>query len=260
MTTVEVSGWIEERLEYLVRAGLYGSKAEAVRDAIRRILESLDMRDVAFKAYMERGVTFQLAAEIAGTGYGELLMFFLSRGVMPEIGVDDVEELTTGADALSGAPAILDAMSLQLMLGTGVVEFLGTEFLDSLPMYIPESLKSLARACVLKLAASRGRRVAPGIFRVVRSAPNVHGFARRGGMTVVEADAILNAAANGYTLVSEDMRTRRLARGMGVRAVPLSSLVYKAYREGRLTREAFLRVVERLTSVPVVLPREVAEL
>jgi len=97
VTTIEISGYIEDLLEALVRAGLYSSKTEAIREAVRRLVESYDLKDLSLRAFKNGGISFQLAVDISGISMDELIWFFLSHDTPPQLGATPTKRSMRGS-------------------------------------------------------------------------------------------------------------------------------------------------------------------
>lgn len=100
-TTVEIKGILEERLELLVKSGLYSSKSEAVRDSIRHLLKELDMKELAFKLYKDEQISTGLALEIAGMNLISFLEECKQRGIKPRIGFESIDDLKADIESLT---------------------------------------------------------------------------------------------------------------------------------------------------------------
>ncbi len=100
-TTVEIKGILEERLELLVKSGLYSSKSEVVRDSIRHLLKGLDMKELAFKLYRDGQISTGLALEIAEMDLIKFLDQCKQRGFNPKIGSENINELKKDIKGLS---------------------------------------------------------------------------------------------------------------------------------------------------------------
>ncbi len=92
-TTVEIKGILEERLELLVKSGLYSSKSEAVRDSIRHLLKEMDMKELSFKLYKDKQISTGLALEIAEMDLNSFLEQCKRRGIKARIGSETTKEL-----------------------------------------------------------------------------------------------------------------------------------------------------------------------
>ena len=255
VTTIEIGGWIEDILEQLVRAGYYASKAEAVRDAIRRLIESMDLRMIALRAYRDGRSSFQHAVEISNVGYDELLAFFLKKGVVPELGTDSLEEATDGARAImNSSGVVIDSSALHTLYYTGLITQI---FRLGVDLYIPRSGNYEIRLTEMKLAVFR--RVSTRIrgLNVLEPAPGAVEYAKRNGLTLIEAEAVIHAARKGYVLVSDDARTRLAAKLAGALSAPVLSLVAYSMRGGAISEKVFLEVVDKMRSIPILVPEGV---
>lgn len=79
-TTVEIAGDLEDKLEKLVLAGHYATKSEAVRDAIRHLLASYNMVDIAVSLYKRGKVSVAAAAHISGVSIMKVMDILAERG------------------------------------------------------------------------------------------------------------------------------------------------------------------------------------
>jgi len=91
--TVEIKGDLEEKLAKLVLAGQYATKSEVVRDAVRHLLASIDMVDVAVSLYKKGKVSEAAAAHIAGVSLKKMMVILAERGISPRLGVESREQL-----------------------------------------------------------------------------------------------------------------------------------------------------------------------
>lgn len=92
-TTVEIAGDLEEKLERLILAGHYATKSEAVRDAVRHLLASYDMVEIAVSLYKQGKVSVAAAAYISGVSLRRMMDILAERGVQPALGVESQEML-----------------------------------------------------------------------------------------------------------------------------------------------------------------------
>lgn len=99
-TTVEIKGILEDRLELLVKSGLYASKSEAVRDSIRHLLNELDMKELAFKLYKDEQISTGLALEIAEMDLVSFLEECKQRGIETRIGIESIDDLKGDIESL----------------------------------------------------------------------------------------------------------------------------------------------------------------
>lgn len=240
--SVEISGLLEERLRRLVDLGIYASVAEAVREAVRSFLQSLDLKDIAFNLYVYRDATLQYVSEFAGETYEVMIDYMISRGVVPAIGVtedSDVAELEPGE-------YVMDGLTLYVAYKSGLVEVMSSLRREGYRFVVPSNLENY----VLLLEAQRlraGLRHA-NIVEFVESHPQ---GLRQAPLTAQEAAAIHYARGRGVALITDDARTRAYAREAGVKAYSLASVIYtKAEELGDRAEE----LAYMYRSVPATLP------
>jgi predicted HTH domain antitoxin len=86
----------------LVRARLYGSEEEVVRDALRHLLRARpDARvHVAVYRYQTEGLSLAKAADLAGVSWAQMREILLEKGVQPRLGPETLQEAEEEAQAL----------------------------------------------------------------------------------------------------------------------------------------------------------------
>jgi predicted HTH domain antitoxin len=86
----------------LVRARLYGSEEEVVRDALRHLLRARpDARvHVAVHRYQTEGLSLAKAADLAGVSWAQMREILLEKGVQPRLGPETLQEAEEEAQAL----------------------------------------------------------------------------------------------------------------------------------------------------------------
>ena len=222
---VEIGEYFDEILDALVESGLYSSKAEVVRDALRRFVESIDMRSIGLRAYT-RGSTFWRALRIAGCGFDEFISYLVASGVAPEIGCREVPP------APPSSILVLDPVSLELLGRIGVLEVIARR------VVLPKELEGIVR---------RVEYVTGSVLDVrFESVSGYRQLARRLGVTPEEA-AVLKLAARYGLLVYCDPRLAGRAGAASVRSI---SCCY-----------SLLRLVDksvwepRFEALPVPMPR-----
>lgn len=239
-------------MEALVAAGFYQSKTEAVRDAIRRMLENLDMRDVAFRAYVSGGITFQFAMHIAREGMKRLAGYFISRGVVPELGVANPDEAMAGVKILwERGVAVLDLSSLEASLESRIAEHMAWD--REFTYIIPSRLGDHLRVMPYKSRVLYGINIPPRWATLERAPLLQHHSpaAKKIGATAYELEAIALARRRNAVLVSCDSRTRLLAKLYGVDSAPLQSLILVYVERGVIDREWARLAIDRLASIPM---------
>ena len=86
----------------LVRARLYGSEEEVVRDALRHLLRARpDARiHVAVSRYQTEGLSVAKAADLAGVSWAQMREILLEKGVQPRLGAETLQEAEEEAQVL----------------------------------------------------------------------------------------------------------------------------------------------------------------
>lgn len=253
VTTIEISGYVEDVLEALVRAGIYSSKTEAIRDAVRRLVESYDMKDVSLRAYRSGSISFQLAVEISGVSMDELIWYFLSKDTAPSLGTDSEDEVTSGLGLLRETEVVvLDLSSLYAMLELNLQDYL-TSF--NKKFLTPSRVQERAQALILKFSKMKGLVVNLGGIEVIKVDKNLSAFSHRNGLSVQESQAIYVAKKLKGVLLSDDKRTRQVARSHGVGAATTLSLLLLGKETGVLDEQTYRVLVSRLGAIPYQVPR-----
>ncbi|AEM39497.1 hypothetical protein Pyrfu_1641 [Pyrolobus fumarii 1A] len=196
-TCVEVGEYFDEIMDALVESGIYSSKAEVVRDALRRLLETIDMRLVGLRAY-QRGSTLWRALRISGVGFEEFLSFMLASGVAPEIGC---------REAPAPPPTslyVIDPIGVEVLGRLGVLEHLSSR------LVLPVELEPIVR----RVEALIGVHLDVRFERIA----GVRSLVRKLGVTLEEA-AVLALAAKHGILAACDPRLGARSGGAGVKRV-----------------------------------------
>jgi len=86
----------------LVRARLYSSEEEAVRDALRHLLRARpDARvDVAVHRYQTEGLSLAKAADLAGVSWAQMREILLEKGIQPRLGPETLQDAEEEARVL----------------------------------------------------------------------------------------------------------------------------------------------------------------
>jgi Arc/MetJ-type ribon-helix-helix transcriptional regulator len=115
VVSVEISGVLEEKLRRLVDLGIYASVSEAVRDAVRRMLSEMDLRQIAVNLLINKGCSLHYACEFSNTTCPEFIEYLLLRNIRPPLGYLGNPKMPDPNDAV-----ILDASSLFVALNTTI--------------------------------------------------------------------------------------------------------------------------------------------
>lgn len=91
----------------LVRARLYSSEEEVVRDALRHLLRARpDARiNVAIHRYQTEGLSLARAADLAGVSWAQMREILLEKGIQPRLGPETLQEAKEEVQALRDFPA-----------------------------------------------------------------------------------------------------------------------------------------------------------
>ncbi len=253
VTTIEISGYVEDVLEALVRAGIYSSKTEAIRDAVRRLVESYDMKDVSLRAYRSGNISFQLAVEISGVSMDELIWYFLSKDTAPSLGTDSEDEASSGINLIREAEVlVLDLSSLYAMLELSLQDRIAS---FNKRFLMPNRVQERAQALTLKFSKMKGLVVNLEGVDIIKVDRDLTAFSHRNGLSVQESQAIYVAKKVKGVLLSDDKRTRQVARSHGVAAATTLSLLLFGKQVGSLDEQTYRVLVSRLGAIPYQVPR-----
>lgn len=245
VVSVEISGVLEKKLRRLVELGVYASVAEAVRDAVRLLLDELDLRSLALELYLERGASLGYAAEFAGETYEAMIDYMLSRGVTPVLGAIIEEDYLP----VEGA-AILDPSSLFVLFKSGLGGVLAELSRKGMIFYASQDLNSMMQV----LVADRIRKGMAPVdgFSLVKT-PRIDDE-RDVLLTVHELSAVEYAYLNGITLISDDARVRDYARKRGVKARSSLSMLTTYILLAGSPPSDIDEIIVSLKAIPVLVP------
>ncbi|MDP8002884.1 MAG: PIN domain-containing protein [Caldisphaera sp.] len=255
VTNIEISGYSEDALDALVRAGIYSNKTEAVREAIRRFIDSFDMKEISFRAYKEGKISFQLATEISGLSIEELIWFFLKKGFAPEIGISDINELKENLDEIGKYEAfVFDLSSSYTILELDKIDTI--KKVNKRLIIGKETGKSI-RSLVMRYSKIRGSLVYLGNYEQAQLKTQLSEFARKNGITLQEAEAINIAKKEKWLLISDDVRTRQIARSKGVNCVPTLSIFLYEKNQNLISEKEFNEISMKMGIIPMLVPSEI---
>ena len=250
VVNVEIGGILERRLRRLVELGVYASVAEAVREAVRVMLDSMDLRKYALELYISREASLHYVAEFAGETFQGMIDYMMSRGVTPAVGAASREDYKP----LEPREVILDAFTLYVVYKTRLGDVLSRLRGEGIHVLVPKSVESYLHI----LAAERIRRglALPGEPERVeveeREDPSVP-------LTPLELGVIEYARREGVPLLSDDFRTRGFARRRGVRAYSSLSLLSTLLRVDGAAESLVPDVVLSVRAIPLIVPLEAYE-
>jgi len=246
VVNIEISGPFEERLRRLVELGVYASAAEAVRDALRRLMNELELKRIALSIYTMRGSSLMYFCEFSEEPCPGAIEYMLVNEVTPRLGAEtreDLEPPPPGSQLILDPSAILAAYSSLAVKAyealNGVYEFA-----------VPEPLSGFERVYYARLARLgvrtrfNPRRVQ---VRVPRQQPET-------AITPVEAATIKYAASTGGYLVVDDGFTREYARSAGARVTTTAALLRESVSRRLLAPGEAAEILFSLKSVPYLVP------
>jgi len=90
------------KVQDFVKARLYESEDEVIRDALRHLLRARpDLRiQLAVHRYQTEGLSLAKAASLAGVSWAQMKEILLERGIQPRLGPETLEEAEQEARTL----------------------------------------------------------------------------------------------------------------------------------------------------------------
>jgi hypothetical protein len=249
VVTIELSGLLEERIRRLVDLGLYASVSEAVRDAVRKLLEDVNLRDIAVDLYLHKSATFQYATYIAGDTFESMLDYMISRGIVPYIGAYTEKDF----GILDRGVYLVDPLTLYVAYKTDIVLIMGALAEKGYRFLLPveySGILDVEEAKRVIKGLKSGRPVETASIPLPKEPP-------RSPITQVEEGLINYSLETGFTYMTDDKRTRDHASRRGAPTIASVALVGTAYNLGLINEESLEDVVLSLQSVPYALAAEV---
>jgi len=246
VVNIEISGPFEERLRRLVELGVYASAAEAVRDALRRLMNELELRKIALSIYTMKGSSLMYFCEFSEEPCPSAIEFMLVNEVAPRLGAEtreDTEPPPQGAQLVLDPSAVLVAYS---SLGVKAYEALSGVY----EFAVPEPLAGFERVYYARLARL-GVRAQFNPHRVQVRVPRQQPEAT---ITPLEAAIVKYSASTGNYLVVDDGYTREYARRAGARVTTTAALLRAAASQGLLGPGEAVEILFSLKSVPYLVP------
>ncbi|MCE4612748.1 MAG: type II toxin-antitoxin system ParD family antitoxin [Desulfurococcales archaeon] len=249
VVTIELSGLLEERIRRLVDLGLYASVSEAVRDAIRRLLEDVNLRDIAVDLYLHRGATFQYATYIAGDTFESMLDYMISRGVVPYIGAYSEKDFSF----LDKGVYLIDPLTLYVVYKTELVMIMDALTSKGYKFLLPSEHSGM-------LDVEEAKRVIKGMKTrrpIDLASIPLPKEPSRLPITQVEEGLVNYSLETGFVYMTDDKRTRDYASNKGATTIASVSLASTAYELGLIDEAGLEDIVLSLQSVPYALASEV---
>ncbi|MEM0271911.1 MAG: hypothetical protein QW514_05145 [Thermoprotei archaeon] len=253
-TTIEIEGYLEQKLDVLVATGLYATKTEAVRDAIRRLVQQVDIVTILLNMYRRGKVSLGYCAEASDLSFNEMLLVMQKKGYKPKLGVDELGLVEKEVRVLDSVDSVVvEGFTLGVLgdcLGDKI--FLGKPWRVQLTQHQVEHLSlEIRRSVISKL--NNGVVFVSGIR-------SVDELSSQNAISKGEAASILAASKSGATLVADDERVRATAERVGVRVAGSISVVLYLLARGFIGEQEALRSYEKLLGLGYYLPLSPSEL
>ncbi|MCE4601212.1 MAG: type II toxin-antitoxin system ParD family antitoxin [Desulfurococcales archaeon] len=249
VVSVEISGVLEHKLRRLVDLGIYASVSEAVRDAVRRMLSSMDLRRIALNFYVTKGSSLAYACEFAETTCPKFIDYLLVNGVTPGLGwqgdVPDVD---------SSGTYLIDSISIFVIFNTLLYNiFHGVG--NVIELYIPESLAHYYR--LMSATASRvGAKKLPAfkLIKIKESKPPQNLL-----LTRHEYSIINHAKNTKMTVVSDDFYVQKVASQNNIKVIPSISFLLYARKQKIINDIEYRETLLSLRGLPYMYPSSMEE-
>lgn len=251
VVSVEIGGVLERKLRRLAELGLYASVAEAVREAVRQMLQNIDLRRLALDLYINKGSTLHYAAEFADETFKGFIDYMLGKGVTPSIGGILPEDFRS----VDGENLVVDALTTFTMYTSDIASIAGG-LKGSVTVAIPRAIE----AQVHLLDAWRIRRGFQPVGHVEFVDVRVRDEEPRDMlMTPLEASIIGYAEKEGLALLTDDYRLRLAARSLGVRAYSSISLVTTYIEVNGSPPPRLPEILLSARAIPLLVPASAVE-
>ncbi len=254
VVSVDITGVLEERLRRLVELGLYASIAEAVREGVRRLISTIDLKEIALKLYMEKNTTLNYVCEFSGSSCTEIIDYLLEREVLPLLGTTEIKEkpiLGRQSNILIDPSAVYVLYNSRLSVFVSMLKELGYM------IFIPRSLKSYLE--VLEARALFKKNMKSPIGIEIGTECGKTSIQEKGIIiSSLERDTLLHAKSCGYILITEDIRLREFAKKLGLDTYSWLDLVY--LYKGNLEKTELEELLLSLKAIPVILPYQLETL
>jgi len=258
-TVIEISGLLEKQLQLLVDIGLYSSKTEAVRDAIRRLLNAVNIADIAVNIYAQGKISLACASELAEQPIPDFFIKLLGKGIAPKLisinkNIDEVVENIDKKKTLIFDVSSLYSMYLSETLSTfrKILTYM-SEKRNIKTIVASETVLHL-KFIELKRLISFGHRSPALPLTVVNINSNdlrkfKNKFLKEQSLTLAEiASQYLASKLNGV-LITDDSKALEIADKAGVYTVSTLTLLDYAKYYNMISSIEYLNARERLSTV-----------
>ncbi len=254
VVSVDITGVLEERLRRLVELGLYASVAEAVREGVRRLLSTIDLKEIALKLYTEKNATLNYICEFSGSSCTEIIDYLLEKEVLPLLGATEIKDKPVLGEQNN---ILIDPSAIYVLYNSRLSSFVSILKELGYVIFIPRSLKSYLEVLEARALFKKNMKSPIGIeIGTECGKTSIH----EKGIIIssLERDTLIYAKSCGYILITEDIRLRQFAEKLGLHAYSWLDLVY-FYRE-KLEKTGLEELLLSLKAIPVILPYQLETL
>ena len=249
VVSIEISGPYEDKLRRLVELGVYASIAEAVRDALRRLMSELEMAKIALQLYVRKGSSIYYFCELAEEPCNKAIEFMLINQVTPRLGHEPGEPVE---HSITSDTIILDPSAIIVSYNS-----LGIKILEKLSniynFVIPSELSNFEKI-YYALARKHGikTRFSPAQVNIKPVRPPSDA-----AITSIEYGIIRYAQKSGSIVLVEDSYTRRIARSLGIKTLTIASLINIS--KDMISKNEIVEIIFSLRAIPYLIPVELEE-
>jgi len=253
-TTIEIDGYLEQKLDVLVATGLYATKTEAVRDAIRRLVQQVDILSILLTMYRKGAVSLGYCAEASDLSFEDTLLAIQKKGYRPRLGVDQLDVVEAEIRILSKTETIvIEGFTLGVLAEcVGKHIFVGKPWTIQITQHQVEHLALETRRGVVS-------RLNNGVS-FVTGLRSVEEFASQNGISKGEAASILAASKSGLPLVADDEKVRATSGRVGVGVASSISVILYLLGKGFIGEADALSAYEKLLGMGYYMPLSPSEL
>ncbi|MCE4627647.1 MAG: hypothetical protein F7C34_00655 [Desulfurococcales archaeon] len=249
VVSVDITGVLEERLRRLVDLGIYASVSEAVRDALRRLMDELDLHHIGLMLYRSGNATLSYICEFTDSPCNRVISYFLENGTVPLLGS-------------SQKPARTEIPN-QILLAPSALFTVYTSYLGNLLWKLREGGTRLYMAADLENEQRlwEAYSIHKGILRHVLAIEAIEPCARMKEkinskilLSKAEKSTVNAAKTCNIPVLTVDQRLREALEGFGIKTVGAVELLYEARARQLISTSEALDIVYSLKSVPLILP------
>jgi len=245
VVSIDISGKLEEKLRRLVELGIYASVSEAVREAVRKLLQEIDMKRIALDIYINKGSTLYYASQLAEAPLEAFIEYLIVNDVYPAIGVKPEEPVNPPPP---GSKLLFDPLSLYVIYNSKLHDILDG-LSKTYELYYPNTLETYWTLLTVKRANKhRSAFISFKPLRVREKQPPSQEY-----VTPVEYAL---KSQNGYVIISDDINFRRRHGGTPSIALLLSYLQYKL---GPMDRYKLKEIIVSMRFIPYLIPGDLEE-